>query len=168
MPRGRFNNAKPQSGLPGLIWRQRGKQGDGGTWVVSLAVPKALQSRVVNRAGKPLTRLERTTGTDSLKRAKELYPAVMSQLRQELANRAGATLMESKQDASLRVVGDLYRRLAAPEASPQHNAALAQAQAYLGSAANLPLDQLEVMLGEVKLMLDAGAIWLCQEWLTAG
>lgn len=88
MPRGRFNTAKPQSGVPGLNWRQRGKQGDGGSWVVSLAVPKPLQSLVVNKVGRPLTRLERSTGTDSLKRAKQSYPAVMSQLRQELAQRS--------------------------------------------------------------------------------
>ena len=139
MPRGRFNNAKPQSGLPGLIWRQRGKQGDGGSWVVSLAVPKPLQSRVVNRAGKALTRLERTTGTDSLKLAKELYPAVMSKLRQELAERAGATLLESKQDASLRVVAGMYERLAAPEALAQHEASKAMAQDMVESVAAFSL-----------------------------
>jgi integrase len=153
VPRGRFNNAKPQSGLPGLIWRQRGKQGDGGSWVVSLAVPKPLQSRVVNRAGKALTRLERTTGTDSLKQAKELYPAVMSQLRQELAERAGATLLESKQDASLRVVAGMYERLAAPEALAQHEASKAMAQDMVESVAALPLQKLVDVVADHKALL---------------
>lgn len=34
--------------MPGLIWIKHGQQGDGGSWVVSLAVPKDLQSSVVN------------------------------------------------------------------------------------------------------------------------
>ena len=64
-----------------------------------MAVPRHLQPRVVNRSGKPLTRLERTTGTDSLKLAKELYPGLLSELKQELAERAGS-LLESKEVAS--------------------------------------------------------------------
>ena len=109
MPRGRFNKAKPQSGLPGLLWRQRG---GGGCWVVSLAVPRELQPRVVNRAGKPLARLERTTGTDSLKLAKELYPRLLSELKQELAERS-ATL-EPRVIATQRVIGEIYQRYSGP------------------------------------------------------
>lgn len=139
VPRGRFNKAKPQSGLPGLLWRQRG---NGGSWVVSLAVPRHLQPRVVNRSGKPLTRLERTTGTDSLKLAKELYPGLLSELKQELAERAGS-LLESKEAASRRLVGGLYQGLASANAASQHEAAMqfvAKEHAY---AQALSLEQLQ-------------------------
>lgn len=78
MPRGVAQDELPRSGLTGLRWRQRG---GGGTWVVSLAVPKQFRDPVVNRAGNALTRLERPTGTDSLKQVKELDPKLMSQLR---------------------------------------------------------------------------------------
>lgn len=81
-----------------------------------MAVRKQLRDRVVNRQGKPLTRLERSTGTDSLKLAKELYPKLMSQLRQELAERAGSALLETKEDAALRVFAGIYDNLAAPGA----------------------------------------------------
>ena len=61
----------PQSGIPGLVWRQRGPKG---SWVVSLNVPRALKGRTVNSVGKPLTRLERSTGTRLRSQAKRLYP----------------------------------------------------------------------------------------------
>jgi integrase len=150
VPRGVAQDELPRSGLPGLRWRQRG---GGGTWVVSLAVPKQFRDRVVNRAGNPLTRLERSTGTDSLKQAKELYPKLMSQLRQELAERAGTALLESKQDAALRVVGGVYESSAAPEAIAQHNVALAFAQEFMNSASNLPLDKLQVLLEGHRALL---------------
>jgi hypothetical protein len=121
--------------------------------VVSLAVPLSLRDRVVNRAGKALTRLERSTGTDSLKRAKELYPGLMSQLRQELAQRSGAALLETKQAASLRVVGGVYGRLATPEALTRHTAALATAKAYAEQAAVLPVDELGAVVDQAKAFL---------------
>ena len=96
---------KPQSGIPGLLWRQRGEKG--GVWVVSLGVPKDMQQRVVNRNGKPLTRLERSLGTDSLSKAKHLYPAAMSGLKQELADRAGVAL-ESPAETMKRAVANSY------------------------------------------------------------
>ena len=65
---------KPQSGIPGLIWRQRG---GGGSWVVCLNVPTSMRGRVVSSTGKPLTRLERSTGTDSLSLAKKLYACLL-------------------------------------------------------------------------------------------
>ena len=150
VPRGRARDELPRSGLPGLRWRQRG---GGGTWVVSLAVPKPLRDRVVNRAGKALTRLERSTGTDSLKQAKEHYPAVMSQLRQELAARAGSALLESKQDASLRVVAGVYESLAAPEAIAQHSASLAKAQEFVQSVSNLSFEKLAAVVDQHKTLL---------------
>jgi hypothetical protein len=108
---------------------------------------------VVNREGKALTRLERSTGTDSLKQAKEIYPAVMSQLRQELAARAGSALLESKQDASLRVVAGVYESLAAPEAIAQHNASLAAAQEMLELWSELPLQDLNALRDGYKSLL---------------
>ena len=137
MPRGRFNKAKPQSGLPGLLWRQRG---GGGCWVVSLAVPRHLQSRVVNRAGKPLTRLERTTGTDSLKPAKELYPGLLSELKQELAERS-ATL-EPKDIATARVIGQIYQKYAGQARSRIFEDATRFADEYREKALLLPSPQL--------------------------
>ena len=65
-----------------------------------------MQHRVVNRAGKPLTRFERTTDTDSLKLAKELYPGVLIELNQELAEGSGS-ILETKKAASQRLVGEL-------------------------------------------------------------
>ncbi|MBV2350292.1 hypothetical protein KUL97_01070 [Synechococcus sp. HK05] len=62
-----------------------------------------MQHRVVNRAGKPLTRFERTTDTDSLKLAKELYPGVLIELNQELAERSGS-ILATKEAASQRLV----------------------------------------------------------------
>lgn len=153
MTASRASATNRQSGIPGLIWRQRGKQVDGGSWVVSLAVPKPLQSRVVNRAGKPLTRLERSTGTDSIKQARELYPAIRSQLQQELASRAGTALLESKQDAALRVVGGIYERSAAPEALAQYETAVSFSQRVVESARNLPLTELEAVVADHRSLL---------------
>lgn len=150
VPRANPSNERRRSGLPGLRWRQRGS---GGTWVVSLAVPMALRGRVVNSKGKPLARLERSTGTDSLKLAKELYPKLMSQLRQELAERAGTALLETKQDASLRVVGNLYRRMASPEALAQHESSLDKAQEAVASRAHLPLPELESVVAGHRALL---------------
>lgn len=110
--------------------------------MVSLAVPRHLQPRVVNRSGKPLTRLERTTGTDSLKLAKELYPGLLSELKQELAERAGS-LLESKDVASRRLVGGLYQSLASANAASQHEAAMQFAAKELAYAQALSLEQLQ-------------------------
>ncbi|WP_246833859.1 tyrosine-type recombinase/integrase [Synechococcus sp. CB0101] len=149
VPRGRFNKAKPQSGLPGLLWRQRG---NGGSWVVSLAVPRHLQPRVVNRSGKPLTRLERTTGTDSLKLAKELYPGLLSELKQELAERAGS-LLETKEMASRRLVGELYQKLAAPTAATPHQAAEQKTAQMLALAEGSSIGQLHGLMQELQELL---------------
>ena len=54
-----------------------------------------MQHRVVNRAGKPLTCLERTSDTDSLMLAKELYLGILSELNQLLAERSG-WILETK------------------------------------------------------------------------
>ncbi len=110
--------------------------------MVSLAVPRHLQPRVVNRAGKPLTRLERTTGTDSLKLAKELYPGLLSGLKQELAERAGS-LLESKEAASRRLVGGLYQGLASTNAASQHDAAMQFVAKEHAFAQALSLEQLQ-------------------------
>lgn len=151
MPRGRFSEDKPQSGLPGLLWRQRG---NGGCWIVSLAVPRHLQSRVVNRAGKPLTRLERTTGTDSLKLAKELYAGLLSGLKQELASRAGS-LLESKEVSSKRLVGELYQKLAAPAAVPLHKAAMSHVDDVMASVKAAPISELREHVSELQHLLVA-------------
>ncbi len=66
----------------------------------------------------------------------------MSRWRHELAERAGATLLESKQDAAARVVGGIYKRLAAPEALAQHEASKAMAQDMVESVAALALQKL--------------------------
>ena len=148
--RGRFSKDTPKSGLPGLLWRQRG---NGGSWIVSLAVPRHLQHRVVNRAGKPLTRLERTTGTDSLKLAKELYPGILSELKQELAERAGS-ILETKEAASQRLVGELYQQLTAPNRMAQHEAAMQASGQVLNVAEQMPVNQLQGLVNELQGLLS--------------
>jgi len=151
VPRGRFSRDTPKSGLPGLLWRQRG---NGGSWIVSLAVPRHLQHRVVNRAGRPLTRLERSAGTDSLKLAKELYPGILSELKQELAQRAGS-ILETKEVASQRLVGELYQQLAAPNRMSQHEAAMQAAGGVLNVAEQMSVTQLQGLVTELQGLLSA-------------
>lgn len=117
--------------------------------MVSLAVPRHLQSRVVNRSGKPLTRLERTTSTDSLKLAKELYPGLLSELKQELAERAGS-LLESKETASRRLVGELYQKLSAPAAAKQHGSAMRYVSEGHELAKTLSPSQLEDRVQQLR------------------
>jgi len=96
--------AKPQSGIPGLLWRRRGNSG---SWVVSLNVPTELRGRIVSSTGKPLTRLERSTKTDSLTLAKKHYAEVMTDLRSELEEKAGRNL-ETPIERTKRWVAQAY------------------------------------------------------------
>jgi len=98
------NGAKPQSGIPGLLWRQRGNSG---SWVVSLSVPTELRGRIVSSTGKPLTRLERSTKTDSLSLAKRRYSEVMAGLKGELEDKVGRSL-ETGVERAKRAVASAY------------------------------------------------------------
>jgi integrase len=95
---------KPQSGIPGLLWRQRDNSG---SWVVSLNVPTELRGRIVSSTGKPLTRLERSTKTDSLAIAKKRYAKVMAALRGELEAKAGRNI-ETGVDRARRAIASAY------------------------------------------------------------
>ena len=97
--------------MPGLLWRARS---NGGSWVCSLSVPTELRERVVNTKGKPLTRLERSTKTDSLALAKRRYPEVMSALKAGLADQA-AVRTETAAEKANRDICLLYTSDAADE-----------------------------------------------------
>ena len=107
--------SKPQSGIPGLLWRQRGNSG---SWVVSLNVPTELRERLVSSTGKPLARLERSTQTDSLAHAKKRYPEVMAALRGELEEKAGRNL-ETPVDRIKRWVALTYFQQSTGEFWPE-------------------------------------------------
>ena len=99
----------PQSGLPGLRFRR-----DTQTWVVGLPVPTSLRATLRNTRGKPLTRLERSTGERDEARARRAYPRVLEELEAELhqkANQAGwPTTM---QEAVTSAVGRIYKEVLA-------------------------------------------------------
>ena len=82
-------NALPKSDLPGLVYRRRG---NGGSWIVVVFVPTHLRSLLVNSKGKPLARLERSTGTSDLKLAKARYAEIRTALQREIEQRSGSPL----------------------------------------------------------------------------
>ena len=103
-------NTLPQSGVPGLVYRRRG---NGGSWIVVVFVAKHLRPLITNSNGKPLARLERSTGTSDLKLAKARYAEIHSALEQEIKVRSGslpAPAADATQATELRQF-QLTRRL---------------------------------------------------------
>ena len=96
------------SGIQNLIWR---KNRSSGSWVVTLNVPKELQSRLPSKTGTPVKRLQQSTGTDSLALAKKRFPQIMADLQKRLAV-ASELLHESEDDRLRRQLGTLYLQTA--------------------------------------------------------
>ena len=105
---GNRNPNKPQSGIPGLIWRSRSSARSAGSWVVVLTIPKALRHLARSSSGNSLTRLEKSTGTSDLKAAREVYPALRAQLDQQLQQLTG--LSKSPVTDTGPVIGDALRQ----------------------------------------------------------
>ncbi len=104
MARGRFAKDLPQSGLQGLRFRR-----DTQMWVVSLPVPTSLRATLRNTRGKPLTRLERSTGERDEARAIRAYPRVLQELEAELRQKASqAGWPATMQEAVSSAVGRIY------------------------------------------------------------
>jgi len=109
MAKGRFANDLPQSGLPGLRYRR-----DTGMWVVGLPVPTSLRATLRNSQGKPLTRLERSTGERDEARARRAYPTVLQALEADLRNRSSeAGASTTMQEAVTSAIGRLYLQVMA-------------------------------------------------------
>ena len=91
MAKGRFATNLPQSVLLGLRFRR-----DTQMWVVGLPVPTNLRATIKNTRGKPLRRLERSTGERDEARARRAYPRVLQELEAELRQKGNhATGMTS-------------------------------------------------------------------------
>lgn len=104
MAKGRFSADLPQSGLNGLRFRR-----DTQMWVVGLPVPTSLRGTLKNTRGRPLTRLERSTGERDESRARRAYPRVLQELEAELNQRSRqAGLNISTQEAVASAVGRVY------------------------------------------------------------
>ena len=78
---------------------------------MTLNVPKELQSRLPTKTGKPVKRLQQSTGTDSLALAKKRFPQIMANLQKRLAV-ASELLHESEDDRLRRQLGTLYLQTA--------------------------------------------------------
>ncbi|WP_398329577.1 tyrosine-type recombinase/integrase [Vulcanococcus sp.] len=113
MAKGRFSNDLPQSGLPGLRFRR-----DTQMWVVSLPVPTSLRATLRNARGKPLTRLERSTGERNEGRARRAYPKLLAELEAELQQKSkDAGLNTTIQEAVERAIGKIYEEVVSDEQS---------------------------------------------------
>ena len=113
MAKGRFSNDLPQSGLPGLRFRR-----DTQMWVVSLPVPTSLRATLKNTRGKPLTRLERSTGERDEGRARRAYPKLLAELEAELQQKSkDAGLNTTIQEAVERAIGQIYEEVVSDEQS---------------------------------------------------
>ena len=109
MAKGRFANDLPQSGLPGLRFRR-----DTQMWVVGLPVPTSLRATLRNTRGKPLTRLERSTGERDETRARRAYPRVLQELEAELRQKGNqAGWPTTMQEAVTSAVGRIYQEVLA-------------------------------------------------------
>jgi integrase len=109
MAKGRFAKDLPQSGLPGLRFRR-----DTQMWVVSLPVPTSLRATLRNTRGKPLTRLERSTGERDEARARRAYPRVLQELEAELRQKGSqAGWPSTMQEAVKSAVGRIYQEVLA-------------------------------------------------------
>ncbi|MDB4616497.1 hypothetical protein OAE23_00150 [Synechococcus sp. AH-551-E11] len=96
------------SGIRNLIWR---KNRISGSWVVTLNIPKELQSCLPTKTDKLVKPLQRSTGTDSLALAKKRFPAIMADLQKQLAV-ASDLLHESEDDRLRQQLGTLYLQTA--------------------------------------------------------
>ncbi len=113
MAKGRFSNDLPQSGLPGLRFRR-----DTQMWVVGLPVPTSLRATLRNARGKPLTRLERSTGERDEARARRAYPKLLAELEAELQQKSkDAGLNTTIQEAVERAIGKIYEEVVSDEPS---------------------------------------------------
>ena len=113
MAKGRFAFDLPQSGLPGLRFRR-----DTNMWVVSLSVPTSLRATLRNARGKPLTRLESSTGERDEARARRAYPKLLAKLEAELLQKSkDAGVDTTIQDAVERSVGKIYEEVISEEAT---------------------------------------------------
>ena len=109
MAKGRFAIDLPQSGLPGLRFRR-----DTQMWVVGLPVPTSLRATLRNTRGKPLTRLERSTGERDEARARRAYPRVLQELEAELRQKGNqAGWPTTMQEAVTSAVGRIYQEVLA-------------------------------------------------------
>jgi len=109
MAKGRFATDLPQSGLPGLRFRR-----DTQMWVVGLPVPTSLRATLRNTRGKPLTRLERSTGERDEARARRAYTRVLQELEAELRHKGSqAGWPTTMQEAVTSAVGRIYQEVLA-------------------------------------------------------
>ena len=109
MAKGRFATDLPQSGLPGLRFRR-----DTQMWVVGLPVPTNLRATIKNTRGKPLRRLERSTGERDEARARRAYPRVLQELEAELRQKGSQVGWPSTmQEAVTSAVGRIYQEVLA-------------------------------------------------------
>ena len=109
MAKGRFAIDLPQSGLPGLRFRR-----DTQMWVVGIPVPTSLRATLRNTRGKPLTRLERSTGERDEARARRAYPRVLQELEAELRQKGNqAGWPTTMQEAVTSAVGRIYQEVLA-------------------------------------------------------
>ena len=113
MAKGRFSNDLPQSGLPGLRFRR-----DTQMWVVSLPVPTSLRATLKNARGKPLTRLERSTGERDEARARRAYPRVLQELEADLRQKSrDAGLHTTIHEYVEKAIGKIYEDVVSDEQS---------------------------------------------------
>ena len=87
-------------------------------WVVSLPVPTSLRATLKNTRGKPLTRLERSTGERDEGRARRAYPKLLAELEAELQQKSkDAGLNTTIQEAVERAIGKIYEDVVSDEQS---------------------------------------------------
>jgi integrase len=83
-------------------------------WVVGLPVPTSLRATLRNTRGKPLTRLERSTGERDEARARRAYPRVLQELEAELRQKGSqAGWPATMQEAVSSAVGRIYQEVLA-------------------------------------------------------
>ena len=156
-------NALPKSGLPGLVYRRRG---NGGSWIVVVFVPTHLHSLLVNSKGKPLTRLERSTGTSDLKLAKARYAEIRTALQREIEQRSGSPLpsagagpdaagnaQELRQFRLNRVLGESLLKLSGDQVQHLQSEASARVWAEEILQSNLSTQELQALVKHIRLLL---------------
>jgi integrase len=81
-------------------------------WVVSLSVPTSLRATLRNRQGKPLTRLERSTGERDEARARRAYPKLLAELEGELLQKSRDAGVEMTIHSAVeRAIGKTYQEV---------------------------------------------------------
>ena len=148
-----------KSGIPNLIWRTNRSSG---SWVVTLNVPKELQTRLPSRTGKPTKRLQQSTGTDSLALARKRFPRIMADLQKRLLGAVAAN-PESPDERMRRELGVLYVQTADNQdqvAASKEKAARWLEQAFddLAAVSASPQERdryLKGVLGDMKKLLQS-------------